>query len=255
MEIYHGCGNNFIITEDSSLRDKKDLVISLCQKYKTDGLIIFLSDPYEMVLINADGSFASMCGNGIRAYAKYGFDHQLITSNELMIKTLAGLIPLQIVSSNPFFAKVNLGIPSYSAKKMKIKTAKAEYFGEEELLGEVKIKLYAIWTGTDHLVVIVDNFKDINKMAAILSKKSEFQAGINVNFMQIINTHEIAVRTYERGVGWTKACGTGSSACVAVGSRLGLLDTLVEVSLLGGSLEIEIINNDIYMYGPAAKSL
>ena len=253
MEIYHGCENIFIITEDKSFLTKKQEVISLCAKYQTDGLIIFLKDPYEMVLFNADGSLATMCGNGLRAYVKYGVDHHLIVDNKLKVKTLAGLIHVEIINKEPFLAKVNLGKASYLAKKLNIKTAKEEYFGEEEIIDGITYQQYAIWTGTDNLVIIVNNFKDIENLAQIFSKKTIFQVGINVNFMKINSPANIEVRTYERGVGWTRACGTGSAACVSVGRRLGRLLDKVEVSLLGGSLLIELLDNSIYMSGPAVR--
>ncbi|MFA6627747.1 MAG: diaminopimelate epimerase [Bacilli bacterium] len=253
MELYHGCQNSFIITEDRYFIEHPKDVPHFCQQYEVDGLIVYIKAPLEMVLFNADGSLATMCGNGIRCFVKYGIDAGLILEDKVVVKTLAGNRVVQVLKKSPFFARVNLGTPSFQAKKMDIDISEEEMFGQSVmLLGQI-YPLYAVWTGTDHVVVLVKNFKSVEAIGPLLGRNKLFKRGINVNFMRIIDSKHIEVHTFERGVGWTKACGTGSSACVVVGNRLGLLESEVKVQLLGGELMIELVDQDVYMSGPAVK--
>ncbi len=80
-----------------------------------------------------------------------------------------------------------------------------------------------------------------------------FTKKTNVNFVRVINKENIEVKTYERGVGWTLACGTGCCASVVAANRLGLVGTKVKAILELGFLEIELKKNDVSMTGPATK--
>ncbi|MDD4212640.1 MAG: diaminopimelate epimerase [Bacilli bacterium] len=253
MELYHGCQNRFAITEEKHYIEHPQEAIQICLEYEVDGLIVFIKNPLKMVLLNADGSVASMCGNGIQCFVKYGVDQHYITQDHFTVKTLAGEKQIEILSKNPFVARVNLGVPSFSAKKMGIDIEEEELFGQEvKLLGK-NYSLYAVWTGTDHVVIPVSDFKAIDAIGPLLGRNKLFKGGINVNFMRVVDKHHIEVRTFERGVGWTKACGTGSSASVVVANRLGLVEDNVNVTLLGGDLTIELIDKNVFMTGPAVK--
>ncbi|NRA60135.1 MAG: diaminopimelate epimerase, partial [Psychrobium sp.] len=86
-----------------------------------------------------------------------------------------------------------------------------------------------------------------------LSTHERFPEHTNVGFMEIISRSHIKLRVYERGVGETRACGTGACAAVAVGQKQGLLDQNVTVDLPGGSLKIHWRgdNSILKMTGPA----
>ena len=76
---YHGCGNDFIITDWELLKDRsiEDFVLRVCDRHTgigADGCILVKQKPLEMVFYNADSSRAPMCGNGIRCFAKYCYD-------------------------------------------------------------------------------------------------------------------------------------------------------------------------------------
>ena len=94
---------------------------------------------------------------------------------------------------------------------------------------------------------------DVNTLGPLLERHERFPEGVNVGFMQVINSGEIKLRVHERGVGETLACGSGACAAVAIGQIQGKLDKEVQVTLPGGKLKIRWQGKDnvIKMTGPA----
>ena len=81
----------------------------------------------------------------------------------------------------------------------------------------------------------------------------KFTKQINVNFVEIIDRENIKLKTYERGVGFTKACGTGGAASFVVLMSKNLIENHVKNHLEFGVLKYNIIDEEIYMTGPSEK--
>lgn len=94
--------------------------------------------------------------------------------------------------------------------------------------------------GNPHCVVQVDdtNTANVAELGPLLEQHERFPDKVNVGFIQVLNRGHIKLRVYERGVGETKACGSGACAAVAVGIMQNMLDSKVQVDLSGGSLWI-----------------
>ena len=123
LEKYHGCGNDFLITEDLSLIYNPQEIKKMCLPkvgLEADGLIIVKTNPLEMLIYNADGSFANMCGNGIRCFTHYCYLHNLLKGNNGEILTHDGKKTVEIKSLNPFICQIMMGaiVPF---KKLKLK--------------------------------------------------------------------------------------------------------------------------------------
>jgi diaminopimelate epimerase len=108
----HGAGNDFIVVDalkEHYLKDSltsPDIIKRLCDRYfgiGADGLILILpsaSCDLRMQILNSDGSEAEMCGNGIRCFAKYAYEHGLIRESALRVETLAGVISPELHLQN-----------------------------------------------------------------------------------------------------------------------------------------------------------
>ncbi|MBD3310327.1 diaminopimelate epimerase, partial [Candidatus Woesearchaeota archaeon] len=104
----HGTGNDFIFIDamKEEVRHPDELAVKLCRRHfsiGSDGLILVLPSKkadFRMRMFNPDGSEAQMCGNGIRCFAKYAYDHKLTFQKKLRIETLAGLIRPEIVDTH-----------------------------------------------------------------------------------------------------------------------------------------------------------
>jgi len=94
----------------------------------------------------------------------------------------------------------------------------------------------------------------VDRLGPKLESHIRFPQRTNVGFARFASSNEIDLRVFERGVGETRACGTGACAAVAVGQRQGLLANRAKVNLLGGSLDIEWEGGQqpVWMTGPAA---
>jgi diaminopimelate epimerase len=249
---YNGCGNDFIILPFEDDRDNSELAKKLCQEFSTDGMILVKEKPIEMVFYNQDGTEAPMCGNGIRTFARYLVDQDLVASdcNNFDVITQAGIMRINIISRQPFLVEVNMGQAEFASEKTKM-TVEDTGFHQINISGNL-LDLHTVFIGTIHTVVFVDDTLAMTSqdLGEVICNLPLFSQKTNVNFLEIIDRKNIKVKTYERGVGWTLACGTGCCGSVYIGQKEGLLDDEVCVHLEKGSLTISN-RGDIFMTGPA----
>lgn len=246
---YHGLGNDFIIINKLDGLDYSRLAKEICNRNTgigADGLIVVIIDPFTMLYYNQDGSSGSMCGNGLRCFGKYVVDNKIIKSNSFLINTLAGEYNVEI---NTEIVKSKFPY-SLDSKIMKIDTNLPKFLNELVL----NTKVNAIYTGTDHLVVFIEDVNSINEeYAKALHNHKLFTKKINVNFVKVKNRSELEIKTYERGVGFTLACGTGAVASFIISRLYNYVDSKIEVNYVVGKLVIEEINGEVYASGPAEK--
>lgn len=238
---YHGCENTFLITLFYPTVNYSDVASKLCSKtsYDADGLIVLKTDPIEMLVFNRDGSEASMCANGIRCLMHYCYDNFKIYKY-LKIKTKNGYIKCNIETENPFTVTVNMGIPEYvNGIINKVIVVKERIF-----------YITVIKAGVLHTVIFTENFDDCLNYAAEISNHSLFFDQTNVDFVRVIDNSMIEVVTYERGVGWTKSCGTGAVASAYVAQEQYGLNKNLTVITAGGILKVKI-DDSVYLTGPS----
>lgn len=257
---YHGCGNDFIVGIYDENIDYAKFSKKICDRHTgigADGLLIARIDEekeIEMLFYNADGSRAPMCGNGIRCFAYFSLQEKLIDSEEFEVNTLAGKMGIKVLSREPFIGKINLGRPIFSSKVLDINTNKETFLNEIIMVNGWRIKVDAVFMATHHLVVIVEDLEEVinSDLGEKLAKHKIFTKGINVNFVQVIDNNRIIMKTYERGVGWTLACGTGASASFVILHQKGLCEDELTVQLELGELKIRYNDNkEVLMEGPA----
>ena len=251
---YHGCGNDFIITTFDNIKDIKDiesLVKDITNRYTgvgADGFIVVYKDPLKMRIYNSDGTIAPMCGNGIRCFLNYCYDENIYMmklNTPFIVLTENAKEVVNIISFNPFISSIQFGKIGISNELMNI--------DEEEIfpLALDKEKVYNCFVGTHHSIIFKDTFDDIESLGKKVSNDPTFKRGTNVDFVKVINENEIVIRTYERGVGLTKACGTGASASAYVCYKLGYTKSIVKVLLELGTLTIKTNDDDICLEGPS----
>ncbi len=258
-EIYHGCHNSFVIKDDEPM-DYEKVAIECCKKYHTDGFIAVRVLPpnsektsFEMLYFNQDGSRAPMCGNGIRCMMHYCYLHHGIQKEKIRIKTLGGIMETQITSIDPFLVRVNLKHPTYDPKILSIDDDH-EQINQPFVVQNKTFYVTSVFLGTHHCVIFVDDVHQGDDYGEMISNHPFYKAKINVNFAKIMDRKNIQVKTYERGVGWTLACGTGGCSTFAVAHRLGLCDDRVMIHFTDETIVVSIDqNNNIIMEGPSEK--
>lgn len=257
----HGNGNDFIVIEDiNGIYKEKygDIAKRLCDRnfgIGGDGLIIVTKSTIahiQMIIINADGSYASMCGNGIRCFAKYVYDNEIVKEKNMKIETGDGIKEafLEISNEKAVNIKIDMGVPSFSPKHIPVNCSQ-EIIQKEIQINNKTYLITSLLMGVPHTIIIgrLGDF-DVTEGKAI-ERFELFPMGTNVNFCEVVDRENIKVKTWERGAGPTLACGTGSCASVVACNKLGLVDSKVRVEVPGGRLDIEVGQLGVFMKGPA----
>ena len=233
----HGTENDFVIIFDPEnlLTISASQVSAICNRATgigADGLIRATKKDgrWFMDYRNGDGSMAEMCGNGIRVMAKYLVERGHMKEGIFAIDSRDGLKHLRVPAEGDI--TVNIG----------------KVVAEE---GEISVSVngrtwngFNINVGNPHAVVIVESLGEIGdlKIAPVVAPADEYPEGVNVEFVEFINEGEVKMRVFERGVGETRSCGTGTCAVAlaATLSRGAKLPSKWVIFPPGGRLEVEI---------------
>lgn len=266
---YQALGNDFIIVDCLKQKIKTDSIGAkkLCDRkfgIGADGVLYLLPSKiadFRLKIINADGSEAEMCGNGIRCLAKHLYDYKYVKKKKLSIETLAGKIQTESFFRKGKFhkVKVNMGASIFERNKIPM-LGEGEDTDEVIEINNEKFCGIGVSVGNPHFVIFENEVRDIDairKIGAVIESHKIFPNRTNVEFAQLISNREARVVVYERGCGITLACGTGACAVAVAGVIKEKLkaDAPITVHLLGGDLEIIVSRNlkSIEMIGSAER--
>jgi diaminopimelate epimerase len=250
-----GAGNDFVLldafTQPLPSGEVASLARRLCDRrfgVGADGLLIVEPSEradYRMRLYNADGSEATMCGNGIRCVARYLWEHHCPDAGSLAIETGAGVRRVHRLSQGRF--QVEMGVPRLMPSPPVSPSPNLLGEGEQAVplshaVGEGQgVRANFVHTGAPHLVLFVDSVDafPLETLGAQLERHPQFPDRVNVSVAQVEAPNRVRARVWERGVGATLACGTGACAIVVAGVQMGRLEREVRVQMPGGMLEVE----------------
>ncbi|MBU1932667.1 MAG: diaminopimelate epimerase [Candidatus Omnitrophica bacterium] len=248
-------GNDFIVVDNragsQAARNWAGPAKVLCGR-KTgigaDGLLVLEKSKkadFKMSIINADGSEAEMCGNGLRCAAMYAGKRK----KDLKIETLAGIYEAKITGSQ----QVRIKMENPKALRLNVTIA---VNGREMEVGYID-------SGVPHAIIFAQGLEaiDVDSIGRSVRHHAEFgRRGTNVDFVEIIDDKTINMRTYERGVeGETLACGTGAVASAIITRHASRVTRhAINVHTKGGILKVYFKNKDgeitdVYLEGEAKK--
>lgn len=278
----HGSGNDFLlideISHDYSFSENERALLAkvLCNRETVlgaDGILFVQKSNHangKMRVFNADGSEASMCGNGLRLVARYICE--MFQLKEAVIETMKA--NLKVSKQPDLFPEVQtyqveISPVSFELQDLPLKLNKP--FLKNEKINEISSELNftALAVPNPHLITLVDSNvlqTDIQKQISekVNGPNDLFPDGVNVSFVYPINHGNIYVRTYERGVGFTNACGTAMSASSLVTclNHLNDFNEIINVYNNGGKVQclvhedngfsIDLIGNATYLFRAAA---
>jgi len=203
-------------------------------------------------IFNADGGEVEQCGNGARCFVRFVHDHGLTDKNEIRVETASGIILPRLEGNGQ--VTVDMGVPRFLPEEIPL-VAAAAALTYSLRVGEVSVEISALSMGNPHAVQIVEDIETapVAEQGPMIERHQCFPQRVNAGFMQIVNSHRINLRVYERGAGETLACGTGACAAVVAGIRLGKLASPVTVAMSGGELSISWAGEGqaVMMTGPA----
>jgi diaminopimelate epimerase len=206
-------------------------------------------------IYNNDGSEAGACGNGMRCVADIAFKER--GKAALTFETAAGLINCW-KGDRPLISTVDMGAPKFGWKDIPLAEEFRDTRAIELQIGPIDAPILhspsAVSMGNPHAVFWVDdvNAYDLAKIGPLLENHPIFPERANISLCSVASRAHLIVRTWERGAGLTKACGSAACAAAVSAARTRRADRKVTVTLPGGDLLIDWRedNDHVLMTGP-----
>ena len=269
-----GAGNDYIYLDARGLdEDWPSLSRAMSDRHfgvGGDGIILILDSDIadlKMRMFNSDGSEGEACGNGIRCFAKYAIDRQIVTlgADGLKVDTLAGLrtvVPTyegQRVSG----ARVAMGPPKLNAGDIPVVLDSSVGGSRGPILkypiqpGDFRLFLTFVSMGNPHAVTFIDQPVEefpLRNIGPLIERHPMFPERVNFEIVNLVDEAHLSARVWERGSGETMACGTGACAIAVAARLLGMISGTVDITLPGGTLNIDWDGEgEVYLEGPAEE--
>ncbi|MCA5014087.1 MULTISPECIES: diaminopimelate epimerase [unclassified Enterococcus] len=272
IQKVHGSENDFFLIDQLQLerpftkKELEDLRIRLCDRKNgllggADGLLLVEASKQgealaKMRVINSDGSEASMCGNGLRTVARYLSEKH--DEQSFIVETMFADLKVrraEELGKGVATYQVEISPVRFEAEAIPMVTNKNRIIDEviPELSDEIKFSVVAV--PNPHLIAFVDHqmlvSPEFERIAAYVNGENPlFPDGINVSFVEILGENQLFVRTYERGVGFTSACGTAmcASSLMYVLLNERVFGETVTVKNVGGIVKTVVHEDDAEGY-------
>jgi len=243
----HAFGNDFLLLDDRDLAagvDRAALARATCDRRRgigADGLITYAGDdPVSMQLLNADGSYSEISGNGIRCLAAWlAVRREAQPGSTIDIGTDAGTKALELLSIQGarYTFRAAMGKPEQIARRTLD-------------VGGQPIDAITLRVGNPQCVVLGDVTEErLHTVAAALAVHPAFAAGSNVELATVDEPDRVRILIWERGVGPTEASGTGACAAAVAAMQFGGAVRDVQVVSPGGIQRVEWLDDGLYLTG------
>ena len=258
----HGLGNDFVVLD--AISQKLEL---------TAGQVRFIADRHfgigcDQILVverptqagvdfryriyNGDGGEVEQCGNGARCFVRFVHEHGLATKREIRVETCSGIIAPRLEDDGS--VTVDMGVPEFRPAQIPFVSDSESVVQPLEVDGRL-LAITAVSMGNPHAVQVVADVDaaPVAEQGPQIESHPRFPRRVNAGYLEVVDSHRIRLRVFERGAGETLACGSGACAAVVAGIRRQLLASPVRVSTRGGELTIawEGIGHPVMMTGPA----
>ena len=259
---WQGLGNNYIVLHDEEIPFEltPERVRLLCDRnvgIGADGIMVIGArtgeDRFAVRIYNQDGSEAEMCGNGVRMVARKLKMEGSISGDTVVHETAAGEIVPTL--GEGYMVTVDMGIARFGGEKLK----GFDHDCVEESLNAAgrTFSFTFVDVGNPHAVIQSPwplELVPLHEIGPVIEEHKFFPRKANVEFVKVLGEHSAKVRVWERGVGETRACGTGATATAVALVRTGQCQSPVTVELPGGSLVVEVRPDwRVFMTGPAEE--
>jgi len=266
---YHGLGNDYLVI-DPNVRDfplTQENIRLICDRNFGVGSDGILYGPRQepdaqqpsgaglpaLRIFNPDGSEAEKSGNGLRIFAKYLFEKKYVHSKSFRIKTLGGVVDVQVKDDVAGLIRINMGKVTFTSNEIPVAGEPREVVDEPLEIDGATYKVTCLSIGNPHCVIPMPQATETiaRALGPHVENHKMFPNRINMQIVRVIDRANIDIRIWERGAGYTLASGSSSCAAAAASHKLGLVDSDVTVHMPGGTLHIEIADDGrIHMTGP-----
>ncbi len=260
MTKYQGLGNDYLIIDAKKnkmqLMGKK--IALLCRRgfgLGADGVLygpVEINGKLGVQIFNADGSEASISGNGVRIFAKYLLDQGYVTEKKFDLETLSGTVHVEALNARATEFRINMGKATFLSREIPVTGEIREVVNEPMTFHGEEYSATCLNVGNPHCIIFSNEISTeaVQKLGPYVENADCFPHRMNLQLCHVIDRGNLDIQIWERGSGYTKASGTGSCAAAAAAFRLGLIDSAVNVNQPGGMIRIEIEEDgSIYMTG------
>lgn len=258
----HGLGNDFVMLDGVSqrIRLSPDKIRRIADRRLGIGCdqVLLVEPPqypdtdFRYRIFNADGGEVENCGNGARCFARFVHERRLTGKQHLNVEIASGTLQLNLIDGDQ--VEVNMGAPLLEPEQIPFSADRCAESYPLEVNGET-FTIGAVSMGNPHAVLLVEDVQvaPVRELGSLLAVHPRFPQGVNVGFLQIEARSMAHLRVFERGVGETRACGTGACAAMVYAHQRGLVEDKVEIHLPGGALTIHWSGpgQPVTMSGPA----
>ncbi|MCB1841886.1 MAG: diaminopimelate epimerase [Halioglobus sp.] len=243
----HGTGNDFVVLDliSQHYKPRAEDIRRLADRHYGIGCdqVLVVEAPrspdvdFRYRIFNSNGEEVEQCGNGARCFARFVREKQLTSKRVITVQTNTGVLTLQM--RNRSDVEVNMGVPELEPAKIPFSAGARQRAYPLQVDGK-EYEIGAVSMGNPHAVLRVKKVDraPVATLGPLIERHKAFPRRVNAGFMQVISDRHIKLRVFERGVGETRACGSGACAAVVYGSLRGWLRDTVTVELPGGKLSV-----------------
>jgi len=262
-----GTGNDFLLVETSDERqDWGALAQAMCERHYgvgADGLMLVMPSTkadVRMRLFNADGSEAEVSGNGVRCLVKYVIERGLARPRDgrLRVEAASGVLAAEVFGEGGRVERVRLsmGAPRFAPREVPVLTDVEPPVIDMPLeVGGQTLAVTCLSMGNPHAVLFVDSpvaKYPLERLGPKVERHPAFPARVNFGVGRMLGRERMELRVWERGVGETLACGSGSSAAMVAAWLKGLAGDRVDITQPGGLLTVAWDGRgEVFLTGPA----
>ena len=261
-----GTGNDFLFVESSGEeRDWDALSRAMCERHYgagADGLIVVLPSEradVRMRLFNADGSEAEVSGNGVRCLVKYAIERGLAKPRDghVNIEAVHGVLEAEASMDGETVTAVRLsmGPPRFAPDEVPVIAEMEPVIDFPLEVDGQRLLLTCVSMGNPHAVLFVEEPVERYPLEALGPKVEHhpaFPARVNFGVGRMLGRERMELRVWERGVGETLACGSGSSAAMVAARLKGQAGDRIDITQPGGLLTVEWDGRgEVYLTGGA----
>jgi len=258
----HGLGNDFVVIDaiNQNVDLSRERVKFLADRHLGIGCdqILVVEPPtqpgvdFRYRIFNSDGGEVEQCGNGARCFVRFVQERGLALKREVRVETRGGIIVPRLEDDGQ--VTVDMGVPRFKPSELPFLTDSEALVQPLEVEGET-VYITALSMGNPHAVQVVADVDaaPVTTQGAAIESHPRFPNRVNAGYLQVLDSHHIRLRVYERGAGETLSCGTGACAAAVAGILRGLLESPLRVTTRGGDLGIawEGAGKPVMMTGPA----
>ena len=245
----HAFGNDFLLLDERlvpSGADRAALARAVCDRHRglgADGLILHRGDgPVRMDLLNSDGSYSEISGNGVRCLAAWTATETAAEPGaEILVETDAGIKRLELLARarGEFLFRAAMGQPE------DVTQVTLDVNG-------APVTAVTLRVGNPQCVVLGEvTLERLHALASRLAVHPHFPHGTNVELASVVAPEQVRILIWERGVGPTEASGTGSCAAAVAAMAYGGAARDLSVVSPGGTQRVEWRGDGLYLTGSA----